>query len=66
MIIANLIGFGMGHEGLYEIVLNMLQNTSFLYFIQILIFLMPSVVVQFFVREKEAQAEKESLSKTNF
>jgi hypothetical protein len=54
MIIANLIGFGMGHEGLVEILINMLNMTSLAYFFKILIFLVPSVIVMFYVREKEA------------
>jgi hypothetical protein len=53
MIIANLIGFGMGHEGLFEILLKMMQMTSVIYFLSILLFLMPSVVVMFYVREME-------------
>jgi hypothetical protein len=57
MIIANLIGFGMGHEGLGEILYNMLQMTSLTYFIKILLFLVPSVVVMFYVREKEEMAD---------
>ncbi len=53
MIIANLIGFGMGHEGLFQIILNILKMTSVDYFIKILFFLIPSVIVMFYVREKE-------------
>ena len=53
MIIANLIGFGMGHEGLLEILLKILNMTSATYFIYIILFIMPSVVVMFYVREKE-------------
>ncbi len=57
MIIANLIGFGMGHEGLVEILINMFNMTSLAYFVKILIFLVPSVIVMFYVREKEADGK---------
>jgi hypothetical protein len=64
MIIANLIGFGMGHEGLGEILMNMLQMTSFTYIIKILLFLVPSVIVMFYVREKEEM--RDNNTKNNF
>jgi hypothetical protein len=53
MVIANLIGFGMGADGLYAILVKMFRMTSIGYFMKILFFFMPLVAVMFFVREKE-------------
>ena len=57
MIIANLIGFGMGQDSLIEILLNMLKMTSVVNFLKLLIFFVPLVVVMFYVRKKESEAE---------
>lgn len=61
MVIANLIGFGTGFEGLYQILVRMFQLTSLVYFLKILLFLMPSVVVMFYVREKEKMNQKKTI-----
>jgi D-alanyl-lipoteichoic acid acyltransferase DltB (MBOAT superfamily) len=53
MIVANLIGFGMGSEGVNFIIKKILKMTSPIYFIKILIFLIPSTVTMFYVRELE-------------
>ena len=53
MIVANLIGFGMGSEGVNFIIKKILKMTSPIYFIKILIFLVPSTVTMFYVRELE-------------
>ena len=62
MIIANLIGFGMGHNDLYGILLKIWNETSPLYLSKIILFLIPSVILMFYVREKE----KEKNKKINF
>ena len=53
MIVANLIGFGMGSEGVSEITLKILKMTSPLYFGKILVFLIPSTITMFYIRDKE-------------
>jgi hypothetical protein len=53
MIITNLIGFGMGLDGLSQILVNIFHMTSLDYLFKILLFLTPSVVVMFYIREKE-------------
>lgn len=53
MIIANLIGFGMGSEGLSEIIYKIYKMTSPLYFIKMIIFLIPSTVFMFYIRDRE-------------
>ena len=53
MIVANLIGFGMGSEGVNFIIKKILKMTSPIYFIKILIFLIPSTVTMFYIRELE-------------
>ena len=54
MIVANLIGFGMGSEGVTFITKKILQMTSPIYFLKILIFLIPSTVTMFYIRELES------------
>jgi len=53
MIIANLIGFGMGHNALYDIILKIWTEASYIFIFKIILFLIPSVIVMFYVREKE-------------
>ena len=53
MIITNLIGFGMGFDGLSQIIVNIFKKTSLDYLFKILLFLIPSVIVMFYIREKE-------------
>jgi hypothetical protein len=53
MIIANLIGFGMGSEGVSEITVKILKMTSPLYFVKIMVFLIPSTITMFYIRDKE-------------
>ena len=53
MVIANLIGFGMGSEGLREITSKIVQMTSPMYFLKIIIFLIPSTVTMFYIRDRE-------------
>ena len=53
MCITNLIGFGMGNKGLTEILVNIFNITSLDHLFKILLFLTPSVVVMFYIREKE-------------
>lgn len=62
MIIANLIGFGMGVDGLYKILIQMFRMTSYAYFLKITLIFIPLVVVMFYVREKERidQGKKKS------
>lgn len=43
----------MGHEGLIQILWNVLNMTSFTYFFYILLFLFPFVIAMFYFREKE-------------
>lgn len=58
MIIANLIGFGMGHNALYDILLQIWNEASYFFMFKIIIFLIPSVIVMFYVREKESKIDK--------
>ncbi len=58
MIIANLIGFGMGHNNLYEIILKICREASYIFIIKVILFLVPSVIVMFYIREKEENDKK--------
>jgi len=58
MIIANLIGFGMGHNALYEILIKIGNEANFFFIFKVIIFLVPSVIVMFYVREKENKSSK--------
>lgn len=58
MIIANLIGFGMGHNALYEILINIWNEASYFFIFKVILFLVPSVIVMFYVREKEKESSK--------
>jgi hypothetical protein len=58
MIIANLIGFGMGHNDLYGILLKIWNETNLIYLTKVISFLIPSVIVMFYVREKERENNK--------
>ena len=53
MILANLIGFGMGSEGVIELTMKIVSLTSFTYFFKILLFLIPSTVSMFYIRDLE-------------
>ena len=53
MVIANLIGFGMGSEGLREITNKIIHMTSPMYFIKIILFLIPSTATMFYIRDRE-------------
>jgi hypothetical protein len=53
MIIANLIGFGMGSEGVIQLTMKIISLTSFTYFFKILFFLIPSTVSMFYIRDLE-------------
>lgn len=48
----------MGQNGLYNIILRILDEVSIFYFIKIVIFFIPTVIVMFYVREKEKQTNK--------
>jgi len=63
MIIANLIGFGMGHNALYEILSKIWDEASYFFICKVILCLVPSVIVMFYVREKE---NKSSKSNKNF
>jgi D-alanyl-lipoteichoic acid acyltransferase DltB (MBOAT superfamily) len=58
LILSNLIGFGMGHEGLLDIIIEVLKKTNFSYIVVILLFLMPSSVFQLYIRDLESLSEK--------
>ena len=58
MVIANLIGFGMGHNALYEILLKIWSEASYFFIFKVILFLVPSVIVMFYVREKENKSNK--------
>ena len=53
MALANLIGFGIGSEGVILIIMKILKLTSFTYFFKILLFLIPLTVSMFYVRDIE-------------
>jgi hypothetical protein len=53
MILANLIGFGMGSEGVIQLTKKIIYLTSFTYFFKILLFLIPSTVSMFYIRDLE-------------
>lgn len=53
MALANLIGFGIGSDGVTQITMKIIKLTSFTYFFKILIFLIPSTVAMFYVRDIE-------------
>ena len=53
MALANLIGFGIGSEGVTLIIMKILKLTSFTYFFKILLFLIPLTVSMFYVRDIE-------------
>ena len=53
MVIANLIGFGMENEGAYFIIKKIFKISPSIFFIKILIFLIPSTVTMFYIRELE-------------
>jgi len=58
MIIANLIGFGMGHNALYEILVKIWNEASYFFIFKVILFMIPSVIVMFYVRERESKANK--------
>ena len=53
IVIANLIGFGMENEGAYFIIKKIFKISPSIFFIKILIFLIPSTVTMFYIRELE-------------
>ena len=53
MILANLIGFGMGSEGVIELTMKIVSLTSFTYFFFFFLFLIPSTVSMFYIRDLE-------------
>lgn len=53
MIIANLIGFGMGSEGVRDITMKIIKLTSPIYFMKIVLFFIPLTVVIFYIRDRE-------------
>lgn len=61
MIIANLIGFGMGHNDLYSIMWKIMDEASCFFLLKVIIYLIPSVIVMFYVREKEEQKSKNKI-----
>jgi D-alanyl-lipoteichoic acid acyltransferase DltB (MBOAT superfamily) len=60
LVLSNLIGFGMGHEGLLDIILEILNKTSFIYVVKILLFLVPSSILQLYIRELESLSDKKN------
>jgi hypothetical protein len=48
----------MGHNDLYGILFKIWNETSPLYLTKIILFLIPSVIVMFYVREKEKENNK--------
>ena len=55
MIVANLIGFGMGHNDLYLIFVKIWEESSFLYIFKVFLYLIPFAIGNFYVREKERE-----------
>jgi hypothetical protein len=58
MVIANLIGFGMGHEGLIAIIYKILGEFSLFRISIILLWLWPTSTFMFYLRELEEKSSK--------
>jgi D-alanyl-lipoteichoic acid acyltransferase DltB (MBOAT superfamily) len=58
LVTSNLIGFGMGHKGLLNIMLEILWKTNFTYVVIILMFFVPTSISQMWVRDLEERSAK--------